>query len=135
MKNSVDLLTPISSRISLNIWDSLKFLNESPCLYAKLRIPVFSHSIIVSFSFPPELIRHNFLRYLMLNSNPTINQRFEKPIINLISPFSLFLLLHSYGRKIPFIWNFLLHMILYKIRLKYKSVLFAVTIALNENLP
>ena len=49
LKYIVDLLTLISLSISLNLSHSLNFINKSPCLYAKLRIPLFLHFTIFSY--------------------------------------------------------------------------------------
>ena len=49
LKYIVDLLTLTSLSISLNLSHSLNFINKSPCLYAKLRIPLFLHFTIFSY--------------------------------------------------------------------------------------
>ena len=51
LKHIFDLLIPIFLSISSNLLNSLKCLNKSPCFYAKFRILLYLHLIMLSNSF------------------------------------------------------------------------------------
>ena len=100
------LLVPFFLYISLNLSCNLDFSNKSPCLYAKLKIRFFLHSILFSRFLTNIVLSLQFLTSSRLTFNHTINQLFEKLLFNLIVSFSsifpssLALMLRSYEEKI-----------------------------------